>query len=592
MPDSRLRRWATPLAIAAAAVAAYAVTIGFGFVFDDAPLLLGSHALADGPLWRIWFTADAPDWIPLTWTSFWIERRLFHGAAGGHHATNVLLHATASVLLWHVLRRLRVPGAALGALLFAVHPVAVESVAWISERKNTLSAVFFFAAIGTWMRASDRSTETVRWSQRLGLPAAGLYLLALLCKASVIPLPAVLLGIAHARRGRLVREDFVRVAPIAALAAVFVPVTLWFHQMNALSDGTLAARPFLERVGGAAWAWIAYLERAFVPVRLGFVYPAWPVVPSDPRFFVPAAAVVAGAVALWRARFGWATTVRRALAYHAAMTVPVLGFVEMSYFRVGPVSNHLQYLALAGPAALLGAAAAGVAGRWGRRTAWLAGTAMAGAFTVLTVSRSLAFEDDLSLWTAAVQAAPESGFARRQLALTLSELRRSAEARDQFEVLAERAREPADRHLARAALALQDGRWASVASEAELAWNANPDAVAHAEVGVELARRGRPVEAAGILARVVRYRPRDGASRYWYGASLVRLGRLAEAEQILRDGCLLDARDVRLGEALGLVLVHSGRIEDARAQLIQGVGLDAVEADARITEWSAQAPRR
>src|SRR5262249_16416966 len=127
-----------------------------GFLLDD-DYLLTENKLIHAPdgLSRAWFTVDAQDYWPVTFTSFWIEWQCFGKNSTGYHVTNLALHITAALLLWHVLKLLSIPGAFLAAVLFTVHPINVESVAWIAQRKNTLSLVFYLLSI-SWFLESDR----------------------------------------------------------------------------------------------------------------------------------------------------------------------------------------------------------------------------------------------------------------------------------------------------------------------------------------------------------------------------------------------------------------------------------------------------
>src|SRR5580704_1125669 len=134
-------------------VAAYWPALTAGFVWDDDVMLTNNPLVkaADG-LWRMWFTRQAVDYWPVTGTSLWLEWRLWGASAAGYHATNIALHVASAVLVWMVLRRLLIPGALLAALWFAVHPVNVESVAWIAQQKNLLAMLFFLLSVYCFLR--------------------------------------------------------------------------------------------------------------------------------------------------------------------------------------------------------------------------------------------------------------------------------------------------------------------------------------------------------------------------------------------------------------------------------------------------------
>jgi Flp pilus assembly protein TadD len=533
-------------AIAAAAVAAYLPALGAGFVFDDVPLLLRGGQV-QGPLSAIWLGRGGPDYWPFTMTTFWVEWRLWGEAAAGYHATNVAMHAGAAILLWRLLRALQVPGAPVAGLVFAVHPVAVESVAWIAERKNTLSAVLFLGAALAWNRF-----DLERRVRPLAL-ATLLFAAALLAKVSVAPLPLVLLGVCAVRRGRLERRDLLGVVPLLALALVAGLVTLWFQRHVATGYGWSPDRDLLDRVGRAARALAFYVRTAYLPAGLSFVYPEWPPTVAS---FLPAVAVSAVGLVLWAARGSWGRAPLLALGYQALMLLPVLGLVEIAWFRIGPVSNHLQYLALMAPAALAGLALARLASR--RRVLGSTAAAMlAAGLGVATASRARAFEDELTLWQAAVRGSPESTVARRELAIALAERGRGQEALAELEAMATVARDPAGRHHARALWLLASGRAAEAAREAEQAVRLSPDPAFRRDLGVALVKAGRWEDAVAALEPLVRAEPQAADPRYWLGLALAGAGRLPEATQALREACRLAPGDPEMQEALAAVLERS-----------------------------------
>jgi len=541
------REWALPaLTIAAAGLLAYLPALGAGFVFDDHDFVEQSRVLRD-PLWRIWAGTATTDYWPLTWTSLWVEWRLWGPSPAGYHATNVALHLAAALLLWRALAALKLPGAWLAGLLFAVHPVGVESVAWISERKNVLSALPFLGAVLAWVSFEEGGRR------RDYAAALLLFLVALLAKTSVVMLPPVLLLLAWYRRGRLERRDWVRTAPFFALALLFGLVTMWFQWSRALPAQALAARGPGERLAGAAWALLFYLRTAFLPFDLAFVYPDWPVAPGSPLFYLPLALLLGALAAAWLLRRSRLRPVLLALGYHALLVLPVLGLVEIAYFHVGPVSNHLQYLALIGPVALLAAGLARLSdGRW-RVPALLACAAATLVLLVATNIRARTFRDDATLWQAATRDSPQSLYAAWMYGNALIESGRHAEARAELAAMALRARDEATRLRARSLWSFYSGLPAQAVAEAEAAERLRSSPSFQAHLGQLLARAGQPAEAIAVLGPLVQRAPRYADARYWLAAALSRAGRLEEAAAVLREGCRLLPNDTRLREALASV---------------------------------------
>jgi tetratricopeptide (TPR) repeat protein len=480
------------LALAAAAGAAHLPALRAGFVFDDHHLIEAGEAPIQRSLADAWLSADAPDYLPVTWSVLWAEWRLFGPTPLGYHAITLALHLGAALLLWRVLRGLELPGAWLAGLLFAVHPVTVESAAWISEHKNTVSAVLFLGGALAWVRF-DATGRRRAWAAALGL-----HLLAVLAKPSAVMLPVALLGVPLLRRRRISRGDLARLLPLFAVSLAGGLVAIWFQRNHAMAGMAVAPRSAAERLGGAGWAEASYLLDALLPVRLAFLAPPWPLDADTPLFFGPLLALGALAAALWRVRSGWGWPALLALGYHAALVSPVLGLIDIAWFAFAPVSNHLQYLALMGPVALV---AAGIERLRQARPA--AGAALAVALAVflgvLAHGRAAAFESDATLWAAAVEDAPASPIARYQLAMQLLSAGRRDEALAQLERMARVARQAHLRHRARALAALFSGRLTEAADEALLARQALPDEAFDQAVVRQLLQAGAAQEAARLL---------------------------------------------------------------------------------------------
>lgn len=567
-------------AIVLAAFLAYLPALRGGFVFDDHPLVESNRALL-GPLWHLWTSGAAPDYWPLTWTALWIEHRLWGSSPLGYHVVGVALHATVALLLWRVLRRLAVPGAWLAAMLFVVHPVGVESVAWISEQKNVLSGVFFLAAALAWL-----SHDETRRLRALAL-ATLLFTLACLAKGAVVMLPVVLAGIVLYRRGRLDRHDLAGLAPLFLVALTTGIVNLWFQHHNALAQGWGPTRGAIERVGGAAWALAFYVQAAFVPVSLGFVHEPWPVRPGSPWFLLPLALLGLGAVLLVAARNRrrWVSPLLAGLAYQAVILLPVLGLVDMAYLRVGPVSNHLQYLALMGPVALLAAGATTLARR--SRLAVPTAAAAAVAFGLGTFQRATDFRDDERLWRAAVRDAPGSAFAHDQLAVLLSERGLTSAAQDEWAAAAELERDPPTRHVYRATWLASTGRAGEAADEARAAIASTDNPEVRVDAAGLLLRMGRSAEAIPVLRGLADAAPSSSKYAYLLANALWREGRKADAVDVLRTFCRDHPREPEMEKALGIALARSGQRPEALAvaAAAAGVGIDDARAAVLLSRW-------
>ena len=252
--------WLMAALLALVTMLAYRPVWQAGWVWDD-----GVHVTQNRLLWephglrQIWFSVSAPQYYPLLFTSFRLEYALWGLNAAGYHCVNILLHAASALLVWRVLRRLSVPGAWLAAAVFALHPVNVESVAWVSQRKNTLCLFFFLLSLLFYLRwESAREPGTAPGGSKLkkGPPPSALpywlslaaFVLALLSKVVVAPLPLVLLGLAWWRRGRVTRRDWWRSAPFFGAATLLGLVTSWFSVITTMSRASGR-----RRASGRSW---------------------------------------------------------------------------------------------------------------------------------------------------------------------------------------------------------------------------------------------------------------------------------------------------------------------------------------------------
>ena len=304
------RPWFLALVLAVVTFAAYQPTWHAGFIWDDDTHVTENANLRSlHGLYRIWFEPLADQqYYPLQLTSFWIEYHLWGLRPFGYHAVNVLLHVLNALLLWMVLQQLDVPGAWLAAAVFAVHPVQVESVAWVSELKNLLSTTFYLGALLAFFRFRPLSGEAQAGSPpwRFYWLAIALFLCALLSKTVACSLPAVLVLLLWWKRGRVERRDIGVLSPMFLLGITFGLMTAWLEKHHVGASGPEWSLSFLQRcllAGRALWF---YAGKLFWPHPLIFIYPRWEIDPGAWwQYLFPAAALVV-LIALWwlRSRIG------------------------------------------------------------------------------------------------------------------------------------------------------------------------------------------------------------------------------------------------------------------------------------------------
>jgi tetratricopeptide (TPR) repeat protein len=345
------------LVLVLATLAAYQPAWHGGLLWDDDDHLTRRALQSTAGLWRIWSDpAATPQYYPIAHSAFWAMHRLWGEATTGYHLVNILLHAVSAFLFARILRRLRVPGATLAAVFFALHPVQVESVAWMTELKNTLSGACYFGAALAYLRY-----DAERRSRWYGL-ALGLFVLALLSKSVTATLPAALLVVFWWQRGRIDwRRDVAPLSPFFAIGIASGLFTAWVERTIIGAQGAEFTLTAIERVLLAGRALWFYLYNVIRPGAT-FIYPRWDISQGVWwQYFFPVAAV-AVAVGAWRRRRHSRTPLAVLLLF-AGTLFPALGFFNVYPFRYSYVADHFQYLASAPLFAWVAAWAVGVAQR-------------------------------------------------------------------------------------------------------------------------------------------------------------------------------------------------------------------------------------
>jgi Flp pilus assembly protein TadD len=537
-------------AIALLAIAAHLPAVRGGFVWDDDAHVTASPVLENVQgLVRIWTdTGATPQYYPLTHTSFWIERRLWGLWAPGFHAVNLLLHAGAAVLLSRALARLGIEGAWLAGAIFAVHPVHVESVAWVSERKNVLSGLFYFAAAVAFLAWRDTPPREAARRLKLSILLGAMFACALLSKTVTGSLPIVLAIVLGWKFGRVRRDEaFVLSAmALAAACAGALTAALETYQIGAVGqDWSLSP---LERVLVAGRAVFFYLGKLVWPKDLSFVYPRWSVAADSlGDWSFPIAAATATA-ALWALRRRIGSGLLAAWASFVVTLGPALGFYDVYPMRYSFVADHFQYLASAAPIAAAASLAASqgrkLRARLGRRMGLLVPASaglLLGALGLASAVRCGAFRDEESLWRDTLRKNPSAWMAHNNLGILLAMAGRTGEAEEHF----------------RAAIALRPTH-----------------ASAHSNLGYLLLSKGDPDTAVVHLREAVRLDPQNLASRLHLGDALARVGRFEEAILHYRVARVLDPTNAALRYNLGTLLARTGRLEQGIAELREAVRLD------------------
>lgn len=547
------RPWPAPLALCLLVLASYLPAMLWGdFVWDDL-MMTGTPAVREaGGLGQIWFSpgeikAEGHYW-PLVYSLFWLQHKLWGFAPAGYHVVNVLLHAANTLLLWQLARRLALPAAWVVAAVFAVHPVRVESVAWVIELKDVLSGLFYLCAALAWVRFTD-APRPGRYLVSLTLYAAGL-----LAKSVVITLPVALLIREWWQRGRVTTTDLLRVAPFFVVGAAIAIVDLTFNRSQGVArfDYSLIERGLI-----AARALWFYLGKNFWPVDLGIVYPRWEVGVGNPLAWAGLAAAIGVVAALWLFRDPIGRGPLAAVLFFGVTLSPTLGFVDFNYMLFSFVADRFQYLAGIGVLALvLGAVARGLASRAngsGQRAAALNAVlvaALLGVLGTLTWQQAANYRDGITFFRYLVAHNPAAREAHLNLGSALLRWNRLEEALAAYRIAEEQRPE---------------------------------DCKPPYGAGLALYHLERLNEAEEAYLRALELCPR-------YAAALTDLGELRLAQQRYHDALQplqtatdIDPRNVDAWVHRGLALHHLGRTEEALQSLDRALALDPSQKQAQET---------
>ncbi|PTY08851.1 hypothetical protein DB347_04575 [Opitutaceae bacterium EW11] len=513
-------------------------------LWDDAGHVTRADLRSWHGLWRIWFEKNATQqYYPVLHSAFWLEHRLWGDAVFGYHALNAVLHALSAGLFALILRRLAVPGAWLAAFVFAFHPVAVESVAWIAEQKNTLSTFLLLGAAWMYLRYD---TER-RWT--LYAAATALFALALLTKSVAAMLAPSLLVLLWWKRRRLTPGDGLRLGPWIVLGAGAGLFTAWLERTSIGASGadfdlSLAQRCLVA--GRVIWF---YAAKLVWPADLAFMYPRWTIdAGSWWQYLFPLGVLVGLGALAWRAPRG---AFAAALIF-CGLLFPVLGFVNVYPFVFSYVADHFQYVAAM---ALIGLAAAG-ATSWLQRLPLGARVAAPAVLLivlgVLTWRQAGIYRDVFTLYEDTLAKNPASWMAHNNLAMALTEAGRIEEAVPHLEE----------------ALKLRPNY-----------------AIAENNLGDDLTRLGRPREAIPHLERALQLQSAYPEASNNLGNALMAVGRSEEALARYREAIRLRPDYAAAYRNLGLGLAMAGRTADAIPLFEQAVKLQPNYADAEVS-WA------
>lgn len=572
-------RWILLAAMLAAAALVYWQALAAGFIWDDDDYVTANATLRSlAGLGQIWFQPGAtPQYYPIVHTSFWLEHHLWQDWAPGYHTVNVVLHAINAFLVGVVLRRLSVPGAWLAAVLFLVHPVEVESVAWITERKNTLSLFFYLLAAIAYIKFLAGRQAGDRWYQGRGyLAALALFVAALLCKTVACTLPAALLIVVWWQRGRITRADLLPTLPFFAVGAALAGVTVYLERYRVGAVGQDWEFSAVDRILIAGRALWFYPAKIVWPRPLTFIYPRWHIDAGQwwqSLFPLAAIAAIALLVAL-RDRVGRGPAA--ALLFFVVTIAPALGLVNIYPMRYTFAADHYQYVACLGllvPAAVALTWLSGRLARYGRFAAAALPCVLVFGLAMLSRAQAGVYRDPVTLWTDTLAKNPQCWMAYNNLGIVLAAdpigltSEKLAELDRLFDTAIQLNATSPETWNSLASLRLIEGRAKEAAACAAEAMQLEPEfAAAHSNYGSALAQQGDWKQAEDEFQTAIRLRPSFAEAHGNLANVLVQRrdvgGALAEYQRAL--ALKPDYYVARLN--LALVLAENGRLQDSLQQ--------------------------
>jgi len=512
----------------------YLPSLSGEWLWDDRDLIADNQVIHDPDgLRKIWFEPATClyDYQPLKVSVEWIEWRLFGEDTTGYHIVSLVLHLLSAFLLWRLLAKLRLRYAWVGGLIFVVHPVMVESVAWISELKNTLSLPFFLLAMSALI---DFDTRGKRGDYVMALI---LFLLAMLTKPSMVMFPVVILLYAWWKRRRIGWKDLEISLPFFAISIAIGMATLWFLHRTPGEQAVVLGGP-LSRLACAGLSIAFYFSKCVLPVNLMTIYPQWIVDPPSPVQFLPWPVLAGVLWFLWSKRATWGRHALLGLGFFLINLAPFIGLNAGSYMNYTWVMDHLLYIPIIG---LIGLAVAGWEQLEGQLTVMprRVGIGIAAVLLALMAWSSWGYAQLYSslegLWRYNVVVNPAAAMPHNDLGVALDRKQRFAEALDEFRI----------------------------------ATLLNPNySDAHRNLGISLYQAGRMAESAAQFQELVRLSPGVADAHYHLALALDNLGRIEESDDQYRQAIALDPHYDNAYNNLAVSLAAQNRTAEA-IQLLQ-----------------------
>jgi Tfp pilus assembly protein PilF len=573
------------LVIAAAVFWIYGPALRGDWLWDD-NIDISENAITQSPtgLWKIWFEPGSePDYYPVKASVQWLQWHLWGMDTLGYHLTNILLHILSALLVWRLLSKFGLRLAWLGGLIFAVHPVQVESVAWIVELKNTLSLPPLLLAMCAWINYEERGKAKDYWL------ALGLFLVAMLCKLSVVLFPLVILLYAWWRRGRIGWNDLKTSLPFFGVSLLLGLITIgtgiWDQRFNHSDSGAMPVGGLLARLVAAGLSLAFCFSKSFLPVGLLPIYPKWTIDPSSPVQFLPWL-VLGGVICwFWTKRQSWGRHALLGLGFFLINLGPCPGFIPAPDMAFTWVMDHFLYLPIIG---LIGLVVAAL----GQMEIELPASFRPCGIGLVTVLLAiLTFEsrggaalyiNSETLWTYELQYNPEAYPAYNNLGLAFLHSGQASKAMEQFEQVLRIKPADADAYNNLGLALLQSGQVSKAMDQYEQALRINPDlSETHNNLGSALGQIGQLSAAKEQFEQALKLSPDSVEAHNNLGIVLAQTGQASAAKEQFERAVQLNPDNAVSHFDLALALEQTGQLAEAMEQYEEALRIKPDFAAAR-----------
>lgn len=551
------------LLIAAAVLWIYWPALHGDWLWDDGVLITDNAVMRDPfGLGKIWLEPGSLiDYQPLKFSVVWLQWHLWGNDTLGYHLTNVVLHTTSALLIWRLLSKFGLRLAWLGGLIFAIHPVQVESVAWIAELKNTLSLPPFLLAMCAWIDYEERGKS------RDYLLALGLFLVAMSCKPTMVMFPMIILLYAWWKRGCIAWKDVRFTLPFFMVSLALGLVTIGFLHHHAIDNDPIPMGGLFSRVTCAGLALAFYFSKCFLPLGLLPIYPRWIIDPSSLEQFLPWPILIFVICYLWTKRASWGRHALLGLAFFLINLAPFVGFVAGSYMAFTWVMDHILYIPVIG---LIGLTVAALDEMGKQLPAtyrpYLVGMVTAVVLLLAGESRSYAkiFINEQTLWSYELQYNPNAYLAHNELGLVFLSTGQTDAAIEQFEKALRLKPDYATAQTDIGNALSRKGRVDEALAHYYLALSIDPDdAGAHYNIGNVLMKKGRLDEAIIQYQEALKIRPEESLFHNNLGNAFIQKRQLADAKTQFRNAVQIDPNNIDAHNNLGWVLSQMGLASEA-----------------------------